>query len=36
MKLTLNPFDMDSSNQKMGFSAMKSLLNDFGFMVDEN
>ena len=36
MKLTLNPFDMDSSNQKMGFSAMTSLFNNVGCMVDEN
>ena len=36
MKLPSDPFDMDCSNQMMGFSTMNSWLEDFGFMVNEN
>ena len=36
MKLPSDPFDMDNNNQRMGFSAVTSWLEDFGFMVDEN
>ncbi|KAL3344709.1 hypothetical protein AABB24_023915 [Solanum stoloniferum] len=34
--LPSDPFNMDSSNQRMGFSVMTRWLEDFGFKVDEN